>query len=120
MHRFFFSRLRAGFALAAAAALVLAAGACATPSAEKSAAGGTAESRAKDRGAGDEKAKGRKLPWWRLSQYSREADKKMPWELDGWRQGPGLLSKDPDGFVIYRQGEAGGSSDSSKPTKVKR
>ena len=35
-----FDRLRTGFVLAAAAALVLTAGACATPSAEKSAAGG--------------------------------------------------------------------------------
>ena len=117
MHRPF-DRLRAGFILAAAAALVLTAGACATPSAEKSAAGGTAESYAKDRGAKGEKAKGEKLPWWKLSQYSPRKEFK-PWVYGDVRPGKGLLGDDEDGFTLYRQGE-GQSSDPTKPTKVKR
>ena len=67
MHRPF-DRLRAGFTLAAAAALVLTAGACATPPAEKSAAGGSAGATAKagpgpQSGTGGEKAEGKKLSW---------------------------------------------------------
>ena len=104
--------------LVAAAALVLTAGACATPSVEKSAAGGSAESHAKDRGAKGEKAKGKKLPWWRLSQYSREP-KEKPWVYGDVRPGKGLLGDDEDGFVLLRKGE-GDSSDPNKPTKVKR
>jgi hypothetical protein len=105
--------------LAAAAALVLAAGACATPPAEKSAAGGSAESHAKDRGAKDEKAKGKKPSWWqRLSKYHREP-KEKPWAYGDVRPGRGVLSNDDDGFVLYRQGE-GQSSGPGKPTKVKR
>ena len=105
--------------LAAAAALVLIAGACATPSAEKSAAGGSAESHAKDPGAEDEKAKGKKPSWWqRLSRYHREP-KEKPWVYGDVRPGKGLLGNDEDGFVLYRQGE-GESSDPDKPTKVRR
>jgi hypothetical protein len=113
--------------LAAAAALVLAAGACATPPAEKSAAGGSAESHAKDPGAKDEKAnpgsksgaEGKKLSWWqRLSKYHREP-KEKPWAYGDVRPGRGVLSNDDDGFVLYRQGE-GQSSGPGKPTKVKR
>ena len=113
-----FGRLRAGFTLAAAAALVLIAGACATPSAEKSAAGGSAETHAKDRGAKGDQAKGKKLPWWRLSQYSRKPNP----DIRRWgdiRPGKGLLGNDEGGFVLYRQGE-GNSSDPNKPTKLKR
>ena len=113
--------------LAAAAALVLIAGACATPSAEKSAAGGSAESHAKDPGAEDEKtdpgsksgAEGKKPSWWqRLSRYHREP-KEKPWVYGDVRPGKGLLGNDEDGFVLYRQGE-GESSDPDKPTKVRR
>ena len=105
--------------LAAAAALVLTAGACATPPAEKSAAGGSAESHAKDPGAKGEKAKGKKLSWWqRLSKYHREP-KEKPWVYGDVRPGKGLLGGDEHGFVLLRKGE-GESSDPNKPTKVKR
>ena len=105
------------FILAAAAALVLTAGACATPSAEKSAAGGSAESHAKGPGAKDEK--GKKPSWWqRLSKYHREP-KEKPWVYGDVRPGRGVLSNDEDGFVLYRQGE-GESSSPDKPTKVRR
>ena len=120
MHRPF-DRLRAGFALAAAAALVLTAGACATPPAEKSAAGGSAESHAKDPGAKGEKAEGKKLSWLqRLAKYHREP-KEKPWVYGDVRPGKGVLSNDEDGFVLLRKGEGEGqSSGPGKPTKVKR
>lgn len=35
------------------------------------------------------------------------------------RPGKGLLSNDPDGFVLHRQGE-GRSADPSKPERIKR
>ena len=96
--------------LLAAAALALTAGACAAPPAEQSAADGAAS-----RGA----EKGRTgQPWWKLSQYSREAEFK-PWVYGDVRPGKGLLSNDGDGFVLYRKGEAD-SSDSTKPSKVRR
>ena len=97
--------------LLAAAALALTAGACAAPPAEKSAGGA---------GSGDgERAAARAgQPWWKLSQYSREADFK-PWVPGDVRPGPGLLSDDEDGFVLYRKGEAD-SSDPTKPSKVRR
>ena len=117
MHRPF-DRLRTGFVLAAAAALVLTAGACATPPAEKSAAGGSAEAHAKDPGSEDEKAKGKKLPWWKLSQYSPRKEFK-PWVYGDVRPGRGVLSNDEDGFVLLRKGE-GQSSGPDKPTKVRR
>ena len=123
MHRPF-DRLRAGFTLAAAAALVLTAGACATPPAEKSAAGGSAESHAKagpgpQSGTGGEKAEGNKPSWWqRLSKYHREP-KEKPWVYGDVRPGKGLLGGDEHGFILHRQGE-GDSSDPNKPTKVKR
>ena len=119
MHRPF-DRLRAGLALAAAAALVLTVGACATPSAEKSAAGGSAESHAKDPDAKDEQAKGKKPSWWqRLSKYHREP-KEKPWVYGDVRPGKGLLSDDEHGFTLLRKGEGDRSSDPSKPTKVRR
>ena len=122
MHRPF-DRLRAGFALAAAVALVLTAGACATPPAEKSAAGGSAGATAKagpgpQSGTGGEKAEGKKLSWLeRLSQYHREP-KEKPWVYGDVRPGKGLVGGE-DGIVLHRQGE-GDSSDPNKPTKVKR
>ena len=90
------------------AAAVLALTACAAPSAEKSSADGTGE-RAKARAA---------QPWWKLSQYSREAEFK-PWVYGDVRPGKGLLGGDEDGYVLYRKGE-GVSSDATKPTKVRR
>ena len=115
--------------LPVAAVLVLTAGACATPPAEKSAAGERAGAAAKAgpgsrSGAGSDKAeedrKARaKLPWWRLSQYSRKVDYR-PKVHGAVRSGPGLLSGKEGGFVLFRKGEAGGSSDSGKPAKVRR
>ena len=93
--------------LAAAAALVLAAGAC-----------------AKDPGAEAEKAdpgsrsgaKGKSLSWWqRLSQGHREPREK-PWVYGDVRPGKGLLSDDEHGFTLLRKGE-GQSSDPTKPAK---
>ena len=101
---------------AVAAALVLTAGACATPSAEKSSAEGRAGAPAK---AGGQESEGKKKPWWRLSQYSRKPTAQVSFPGDV-RPGKGLLGGDEDGFVLYRKGEAGGSSDSGKPTKVRR
>ena len=103
--------------------MVLTAGACATPPAEKSSAGERAGASAKagpgsrsGAGSGEgEKAKAKK-PWWRLSQYSRPgAEPVRPGDLPPGR--PGLFSGKDGGFVLYRKGEADGSS---KPTKVKR
>ena len=96
--------------LLAAAALALAAGACAAPSAEKSTADGAA-SRSAEKGRIGQ-------PWWKLSQYSRKADFK-PWVYGDVRPGKGLLSNDGDGFVLYRKGEAD-SSNPTKPSKVRR
>ena len=96
------------FPLLAAAALTLVVGACAAPSAEKSSADGTGE-RAKARAA---------QPWWKLSQYSREAEFK-PWVYGDVRPGKGALGGDEDGFVLYRKGE-GVSSNPTKPSKVRR
>ena len=102
--------------LLAAAALALAAGACAAPSAEKSAA--SAETSPAD-GTGGGSAKARAgQPWWKLSQYRREAAFR-PWAYGDVRPGRGLLSNEGDGFVLYRKGEAD-SSASTKPTKVRR
>ena len=108
------------FQLLSAVALALTASACATPPAEKYSAAGAAGQAVK---AGQSKAKSEKArrmkPWWRLSQYSRKPNP----DVRRWgeiRPGNGLLGGDEDGFVLYRKGEAGGSSDSGKPTKVKR
>ncbi len=98
---------------AALVVLALAVGACAGPAAETSSKAAAGE------GARASTAAKQKKPWWRLSQYSRKSAHKSPWELDGWREGPGLFSKEEDGFVLYRQGEAD-SSDPTKPSKVRR
>ena len=98
--------------LLAAAALALTAGACAAPPAEKSAGGAESAS-------GERDAARTGQPWWKLSQYSREAAFK-PWVYGDVRPGKGLLSNDDgDGFVLYRKGEAD-SSDLTKPSKVRR
>ena len=106
-------------ALAAVAALVLTAGACATPSKEKSSLDGTAGSTARSGSgqAASEEAKP-KQPWWRLSQYSRKPG--FITEKERQERRPGLLSGKDGEFVLYREGEAGRSSDPSKPTKLKR
>ena len=108
--------------LAAVAALALAVGACAGPSAETSSAGATARSGTGDAEAGHGSVSGaegeKKLPWWRLSQYSRGPAYETPEERDMKR--PGLFSGKEGGFVLYRQGEAGRSADPTKPTKVRR
>ena len=96
--------------LLAAAALALTAGACTAPSTEKSAADG-AVSRSAEKGRTGQ-------PWWKLSQYRREADFK-PWAHGDVRPGKGLLGNEGDGFVLYRKGEAD-SSDPRKPSKVRR
>ena len=79
------------------------------PPAEKSAAGGSAESgHAKDPGSADEK--GKKPSWWRrLSKYHREP-KEKPWVYGDVRPGKGLLGGDEHGFVLLRKGEGETSS----------
>ena len=102
--------------LLAAAALALAAGACAAPDRSSGRADSAEKSSADEAGGGAKARAGQ--PWWKLSQYSREADFK-PWVYGDVRPGKGLLSKDGDGFVLYRKGEAD-SSDPTKPSKVRR
>ena len=102
--------------IAAVAALVLTVAACATPSAEKSSAEGRAGASTR---AGGEETAGKKKPWWRLSQYSRGTNKPIrPGDLPPGK--PGLFSGKDGEFVLYRKGEAFGSSDPGKPTKVRR
>ena len=87
-----------------AAALALAAGACAAPPAEKSAGGEREAARAGQ-------------PWWKLSQYSRKPAVLSPREMQERR--PGLFSGKDGEFVLYRKGEAD-SSDPTKPSKIRR
>ena len=102
--------------LLAATALALAAGACAAPDRSSGRADSAEKSSAERAG---EKAKARAgQPWWKLSQYSREAEFK-PWVYGDVRPGKGLLSNEEDGFVLYRKGEVA-SSNSTKPSKVRR
>ena len=113
--------------LAFAASLALTAGACATTpdrgsgqaasAAKQPSAEAPAATAAKDDGGQSEGKK--KLPWWRLSQYSRAPEEK-PWIYGDIRPGPGPLSGEDGGFVLYREGEPGRSADPSKPTKVRR
>ncbi len=108
--------MRIVVSLAAAAALVLTAGACATPSAEKSSAEGRAAAPAK---AESENGK-RKKPWWRLSQYKRDTGVKPGTDRE-IRPGRGLFSGEDGYFVIYRKSDVPSSvSDSDKPSKVRR
>ena len=106
--------MRIVVSLAAAAALVLTAGACATPSAEKSSAEGRAAAPAKAEG---EEGK-RKKPWWRLSQYNRDTGVKPGTDRE-MKPGGGLFSGKDGAFVLYRKSDVP-SSDPTKPTKVKR
>ncbi|MCY3828269.1 MAG: hypothetical protein OXF89_03955 [Rhodospirillaceae bacterium] len=113
--------------LAATAALALTASGCATAPAEKSSAGGVADRTADQTAVGGEtgakdgeKSGGKKLSWWqRLRRYHREPDEK-PWVYGDVRPGKGLLGNDDDGYTLYRQGEAPGSSDPARPSKVRR
>lgn len=123
MRRPSLSRLRVGLPLTLAAGLALTASACTTPAVEKSATAGSTGERAA--GANPEsrsRAEGnparRKKPWWRLSQYSRNTGLK-PIEPDAMQPGRGLFSGKDGEFVLYRKGEVG-SSDSTKPSKVRR
>ena len=102
--------------LLTAAALALMAGACAGPD-RSSGRAASAEKSPADAAGGSGKARAGQ-PWRKLSQYRREADFK-PWVYGDVRPGKGLLSRDGDGFVLYRKGEVG-SSDSTKPSKVRR
>ena len=102
--------------LLAAAALALTAGACAAPD-RSSGRAASAESSSADTAGGSAKARAGQ-PWWKLSQYRREADFK-PWVYGDVRPGRGLLSNEGDGYVLYRKGEVG-SPDSTKPSKVRR
>lgn len=101
-----------------AAALALAAGACAAPDPDRSPGrAASAEKVPADAAGGSAKARAGQ-PWWKLSQYSREAAFE-PWVYGDVRPGKGLLSNGGDGFVLYRKGEVG-SSDSTKPSKMRR
>ena len=100
--------------LLAAAALALTA--CAAPPAEKS-AGGTVSGQVS--GTGERATARAGQSWWqRLTQASREPEEK-PWVYGDVRPGKGLLSGEEDGYVLYRQGEAG-SANPGKPAKVRR
>ena len=104
------------FPLFAAAALALAAGACAAPPAQTSA--GEAVSGPKS-GNGERAAARAGQSWWqRITRDDRKPGDK-PWVYGDVRPGKGLLGTD-EGFVLYRQGEADRSSESDKPAKVRR
>ena len=123
MHLPSFPRLRAGIPLALAAGLALTASACMTPAAKKSTAAGAAGERAagvvpESRSRAEGAQVNRKKPWWRLSQYSRNTGLK-PIEPDAMQPGKGLFSGKEGEFVLYRKGEVG-SSDPTKPSKVRR
>ncbi len=101
--------------LAAAAVLVLTAGACATPSAETSSAEGRAGATAK---AGGEETEGKKKSWWRR-HVGPSARQRRPGDIEPGR--PGLFSGKDGEIVLFRKGEAPGSSDDpGKPTKLRR
>ena len=102
--------------LLAAAALALTAGACAAPD-RSSGRAASAEKSAVDEAGGSAKARAGQ-PWWKLSQYRDEGEFK-PWVYGDVRPGKGLLSNEGDGYVLYRKGDVG-SSDSTKPSKVRR
>ena len=102
--------------LLAAAALALTAGACAAPD-HSSGRAASAEKSAVDEAGGRAKAETGQ-PWWKLSQYRDDGEFK-PWVYGDVRPGKGLLSNEGDGYVLYREGNVG-SSDSTKPSKVRR
>ena len=107
-------------AAALAAALALSASACTAPSAKQSAAEGPGE-RAAGAAAGAQKSGAgvEDTGWWqRLRDWHRPGGK--PWHYGDARPGKGLLGNDTDGYTLYRQGEAGRSSNPGKPAKVRR
>lgn len=84
--------------------LAIGLGACASSSDQASSAGAKAKS---------------ERPWWKAAgSLRKEADFK-PFVWGDVRQGKGLLGGDEDGFAIYNE-KGSGSSDSDKPTKVRR
>ena len=98
-----------------ALALALTAGACASPDRGQ----GTGDRAARAGSPPQSGAQGetrKKLPWWRLSQYSR---KPFLTPREKQERRPGLFSGKDGEFVLYRMGEAN-SSDSTKPSKVRR
>ncbi len=107
-------RSRGRLLLAAAAALALTAGACATSSADKSSAERAAGAAAGQSGNAEG---GKKQPWWRR-HIGPPARQRRPG--DPAPGGPGLFSGKDGEIVLLRKGEAGRSSDSSKPSKLRR
>ena len=139
MHRvsFSFSRPRAGgrprtpirgLPLVLAAGLALTASACMSPAAKQSSTAGTdRQAASKSTGAqGGEKADpgsksgagGKPQSWWQRMTRSGDSGEK-PWVYGDVRPGKGVASDDEHGFVLLRKGE-GGSSDPTKPSKVRR
>ena len=105
------------FPLLAAAALALAAGACAAPPAEKSAGGAVS---GPGSGNGERAAARAGQSWWQRIARPRLEPGEKPWVYGDVRPGKGLLSDEEGGYVLYRQGEAASSADPTKPTKVRR
>ena len=103
--------------LLAAAALAVTAGACAAPD-RSSGRAASAETSPADARGGSAKARAGQSRWQRITRSQRQPEEK-PWVYGDVRPGKGLLSNDGDGFVLYRKGEAD-SSDSTKPSKVRR
>lgn len=98
--------------LAAAAAMVLTMGGCATPSAEKS----STEGRAAATATASDGETDRTWRW--LSKYFRPGkEPRRPGDLPPGR--PGLFSGKDGEIVLYRKGEVD-SPDSTKPSKMRR
>ncbi len=100
---------------AAVAALALTAGACATSSADKSSAERAAGAAAAGESGNAEG--GKKQPWWRR-HIGPPARQRRPGEPEPG--GRGLFSGEDGEIVLLRKGEAGRSSDPSKPSKLRR
>ena len=109
-----------GVPLALAAALALTAGACMSPAAKQGSAAGTADRQAAKAEDGEKEKGGKSRSWWERITQSHPEPKEKPWVYGDVRPGKGLISNDDDGFVLYRKGEAGRSSDPNKPEKVRR
>ena len=109
-------RADAPFALALALALALTAGACASSPDRGQGAGDRAARAGSPPQSGAQGETGKKLPWWRLSQYSR---KPFLTPREKQERRPGLFSGKDGEFVLFRVGEVD-SPDSTKPSKVRR
>ncbi|MDE0705077.1 MAG: hypothetical protein OXH59_15300 [Rhodospirillaceae bacterium] len=125
MHRFSFSQPKTGgrprtpirgLPLALAAGLALTASACMSPAAKQSSTAGADRQAAKAQEEGKEQ--GKPQSWWQRMTRSRESGEK-PWVYGDVRPGKGVASDDEHGFTLLRKGE-GGSSDPTKPSKVRR